>query len=131
MEKNAWSIAELLQLSGSYWGACALHAGVRLDVFTTLVGRTLTAGEVAGACAADPRGTAMLLDALTALGLLQKEGERYSATPFATESLSKSSASYMGHIIMHHHHLVAGWADLHQAVRSGGPVRSSSSAAED
>jgi len=131
MEKNDWSIAALLQLSGGYWGACALHAGVKLDVFTTLAGRTLTAGEVAGVCAADPRGTAMLLDALTALGLLQKEGEGYSATPFATESLSKSSASYMGHIIMHHHNLVAGWADLHQAVLSGEPIRKSSSAGED
>jgi SAM-dependent methyltransferase len=29
----------------------------------------------------------------------------------------------MGHIIMHHHHLMAGWARLHEAVKDGGPIR--------
>jgi SAM-dependent methyltransferase len=29
----------------------------------------------------------------------------------------------MGFILMHHHHLMAGWARLHEAVQSGGPIR--------
>ena len=36
MKKSEWTIPELLELSGGYWSACALHAGVRLDVFTPL-----------------------------------------------------------------------------------------------
>ena len=45
MEKNAWTPAELLQLSGGYWSACALHAGVKLDVFTPLAERPLKPGN--------------------------------------------------------------------------------------
>ena len=55
MEKNIWTAADLLQLSGGYWSACALHAGVKLDVFTPLSQRTLTAPELAGRLKVDPR----------------------------------------------------------------------------
>ena len=36
MEHNNWTIPDLLQLSGGYWAACALHAGVKLDIFSPL-----------------------------------------------------------------------------------------------
>ncbi len=65
----------------------------------------------------------MLLDALTALDLLQKKDDIYSTTPFSAEFLAKSSTKYMGHIISHHHHLVEGWARLDESVLSGQPVR--------
>ncbi len=131
MEKTEWKIPGLLQLSGGYWGACALHAGVRLDLFTHLAERDHTAAEMAGLCSADPRGMEMLLNALSALGLLDKRGERYIATPFAAETLAKGSPSYMGHIIMHHHLLMAGWSRLHEAVVSGLPLRGSVATGDD
>jgi hypothetical protein len=65
----------------------------------------------------------MLLDALTSLALLEKRDETYISASFAATYLSKASPEYMGHIIMHHHHLMAGWARLHEAVQSGGPIR--------
>lgn len=125
MATTEWTIADLLQLSGSYWSTCALHAGVKLGVFTQLEGAPLTAQEVAHRLDCDPRGTAMLLDALTALALLKKRDDRYVTTPFATAHLSKTAPGYMGHIIMHHHHLMGGWTRLHEAVQNGGPVRES------
>lgn len=131
MEKTGWNIPGLLQLSGGYWGACALHAGVRLDLFTHLAARDHTADEMAGLCSADPRGMEMLLNALASLELLDKRGGRYVATHFAAETLAKGSPSYMGHIIMHHHLLMAGWSRLHEAVTSGAPVRGRSSAEDD
>lgn len=123
MATNDWTIPDLLQLSGGYWSTCALHAGVKLDIFSALDGSPLTAGEVAQQRGSDPRGTAMLLDALTSLALLEKQGGRYISTPFAATHLSKTSPGYMGHILMHHHHLMAGWSRLHEAVQSGGPIR--------
>lgn len=131
MGKTDWNIPDLLQLSGGYWGTCALHAGVRLELFTQLAGGELTAGETAGLCGADPRGTEMLLNALAALGLLDKRGDSFGLTPFAAQILVKSSPSYMGHIIMHHHHLMAGWSRLHEAVTSGSPVGRKPSVGED
>jgi hypothetical protein len=121
MEKNEWTPADLLQLSGGYWSACALHAGVMLDVFTPLVDRTISARELAQLLGIDPRGLTMLLNALAALDLLVKRGDEYTSTPFAAEFLSRTSPQFLGHIILHHRHLMAGWSRLDEAVRTGNP----------
>ncbi|SNB45663.1 methyltransferase [Geobacter sp. DSM 9736] len=123
MEQKQWTPADLLQLSGSYWSACALHAGVKLDVFTKLAGKRQTANELAILLACDPRGTAMLLDALTAMKLTEKEEGSYSASAFADRFLSRLSDEYLGHIILHHHHLMESWSRLDEGIRQGGPVR--------
>lgn len=117
------NLPDLLQLSGSYWNACTLHAGVKLDIFTCLDDSPMTASALARQLSVDERGLAMLLQALTAMELLQKEGESFSNTPLSSTHLSGNSESYMGHIIMHHHHLVEGWSRLDEAVRQGAPVR--------
>lgn len=131
MVNTEWTIPELLQLSGGYWSACTLHAAVKLDLFSILDNTARTSLEVAHLRNIDPRATGMLLDALSALGLLEKQSETYVATQFAAINLSKQSPGYMGHIIMHHHHLMSGWSRLHEAVASGGPIRESVSHGED
>jgi SAM-dependent methyltransferase len=73
----------------------------------------------------------MLLDALSALDLLEKKDGSYKATGFASRFLSKKSPSYLGYIIQHHHHLMSGWASLDKAVRGGGPVRDAVSRTDD
>ena len=123
MQKMTWSPPELLNMSGSYWSTCALHAGVKLDLFTALSETPATAVALATRLGLDERGLGMLLDALAALELLNKEGENYHATPFASQFLSLNSTGYLGHIIQHHHHLVESWARLDEAVRSGEPSR--------
>jgi len=123
MTQNDWTIPDLLQLSGGYWAACALHAGVKLDVFSPLAGGARSPGEVAKSCSSDPRAIAMLLDALTALGFMVKADGNYGLTAFAADHLVRSASGYLGHIIMHHHHLMESWVQLPAAVRSGGPVR--------
>jgi len=120
MEQHTWNPAELLKLSGGYWSTCALHAGVKLDLFS----HSGTVQELAQATGSSERGLEMLLNALTALELLERRGNRYAATPFAAEYLSRTSPHYLGYIIMHHHHLMAGWSNLDESVRSGAPVRS-------
>ncbi len=121
------NLPELLQLSGSYWNACTLHAGVKLDVFSHLDTKPLTANELSQLLSVDQRGLDLLLHALTSLELLHKEDDRFSTTGFSTTHLSKRSDCYMGHIIMHHHHLVEGWSRLDEAVVQGAPVRRRSS----
>ena len=123
MVKKIWKPAQLLELSGGYWSTCALHAGVKLGVFTPLSTATLGADELARQLNCDSRGLSMLLNALAALELLEKNGDRYAATPFAASYLNRNSPDYLGHIIMHHHHLMSGWTNLDQAVRSGKTVR--------
>ncbi len=123
METINWNPAALLKLSGSYWETCALHAGVKLELFTPLAARPHTAAELAEELGVAERGLAMLLDALAAMQLLDKQGENYAVTGFAADFLDRNAPHYLGHIILHHHHLVESWSRLDEAVREGGPVR--------
>ncbi|MDD2582417.1 MAG: methyltransferase [Desulfuromonadaceae bacterium] len=131
MKATEWTMPDLLQMSGGYWSTCALHAAVKLDFFSVLDGVARAAAEVAQLRHTDARATGMLLDALSALGLLEKRGNLYVATLFAAGCLSKTSPGYLGHIIMHHHHLMSGWARLDEAVTTGRTVRESVSHDDD
>ena len=71
----------LLEISGNYWKACTLHAGVKLDLFTVIGDEQVTSENIAQRLEADKRGVAMLLNALTAMGLLTKTGNNYSNKP--------------------------------------------------
>lgn len=121
-DKKEWSIGDLLSTSTSYWKGCTLQAAVRLEIFTAIHGERLDLSQIADKIDTDIRGTEYLLNALSAMGLLQKEGEFYSNTLESLEYLSKKSKKYIGYIILHHHHILDGWAQLHEAVKEGRPV---------
>jgi SAM-dependent methyltransferase len=122
---------ELLEISGYFWKTCALHAAVKLDVFTVIGDKQITAGQLSHKLNGAQRGVERLLDALTAMALLEKTDGKYANTSLAKTFLAKDSAKYMGHIIMHHHHLLESWSQLDQAVLSGRPVRSRVSSNND
>ncbi|MBW2594115.1 MAG: SAM-dependent methyltransferase, partial [Deltaproteobacteria bacterium] len=113
----------LLQLSGSYWETCTLHAGVKLDLFTVLGEKKRTCQDIADRINADPRALSMLLNALTAMGLLLKKGDTWANTTQATLFLRKDMPRYIGFMILHHQNLVESWSRLDQAVKTGSPVR--------
>jgi predicted O-methyltransferase YrrM len=127
MAKRDWHPGELLELSGYFWKTCTLHAAVKLDVFTLIGKKQLTGIEVTEKLDAAPKGVKRLLNALVAMELLAKANDRYSNTPSSLGLLSKDSPKYLGHIIMHHHHLVEPWSQLDQSVQSGQPVGERSS----
>jgi SAM-dependent methyltransferase len=127
MNEEDWNPGKLLEISGNYWLSCALHAGVKLDIFTLIGNQQLAAEEIAQKLNGDPRGVSMLLNALTAMNLLTKKGEAYSNLPTAAFFLSKASPHYIGYIIRHHHHLMESWSHLDQGVKTGKPVRSRAS----
>ena len=127
MTTLSWNPGELLELSGAFWKTCALHAAVKLDVFSVIGNDRMRAEAVAEKISGSLHGVERLLNALVAMGLLEKDGDIYVNIPAGQEFLSKKSAKYLGHIIMHHHHLVEGWSQLDRAVLSGQPVRSRSS----
>jgi predicted O-methyltransferase YrrM len=127
MAKREWHPGELLELSGYFWKTCTLHAAVKLDVFTLIGGKKLSGVKIAEKLDAAAQGVERLLNALVAMELLTKADDTYSNTPSSLELLSKNSAKYLGHIIMHHHHLVESWSQLDQSVKSGQPIRERSS----
>lgn len=113
----------LLEVSNGYWRTCALHAAVKLDLFSCLDEQAAVAADLAQKVGADHAALERLLNALTAMQLLTKNGERYVCTPSAAEFLSRQSPRYLGHIILHHRHLLESWGHLDKAVISGRPVR--------
>ncbi len=127
MATRQWNPGDLLEISGFFWKTAVLHAAVKLDVFTVIGDGQLTGDEISRQLNAAQRGVARLLDALVAMELLVKADGKYANTPAGQTLLSKNSAKYIGHIIMHHHHLVQSWSQLDQAVQSGSPVRTRSS----
>ena len=127
MTNPKWHPGELLELSGYFWRTCTLHAAVKLDVFTCLGDRQMSADAVADALKAEPDAVQRLLNALVAMELMAKAGTKYANTPSSKTYLSKESPQYLGNIIMHHHHLVPSWAQLDVSVQTGKPIRQRSS----
>jgi hypothetical protein len=127
MSAREWQPGELLEISGSYWRTCALHAGVGLDLFTAVGTEQLTAAEVASRTQGSEDGIERLLNALAAMRLLEKKDGRFECPPSVHRLLAKDSPHYIGHIIRHHHHLMESWARLDRSVRSGRPNRDRSS----
>lgn len=123
--------SDLLQLSGGYWNTCALHAAVKLDVFTQIAQGAANSAVISRLTGCDERGMTMLLNSLTAMGILDKAGNLYSNTPSSATYLSKESDKYLGHIIQHHHHLMFSWVNLDEAIKNGGPLRTNSSRTND
>ncbi len=131
MNAAEYNPGELLQISGYFWKTCALHTGVKLDVFTTIGEEALTGAGIAQKLQTDERATAMFLNALAAMGLLRKKKDMFSNTPSSLKFLSKSSPQYIGYMIMHHAHLVDSWNKLDEGVRGGGPLRERTSVVDD
>lgn len=121
--QEEWNPGKLLGISGNYWMSCALHAGVKLEIFTLIGNQSLSGPETAQKLKGDSRGVTMLLNALAAMNLLIKKDGAYSNTLFSTSFLTKDSPQYLGYMVMHHHHLMPSWAQLDQGVKTGKAVR--------
>jgi SAM-dependent methyltransferase len=118
---------EILGISGAYWKSLALHAGVRLDLFTVIGDGRLDGAEIARRVGGDERGVTTLLEALAGLGLLERTADGFANAPAARTYLVRGSADYIGFMVRHHANLVHSWSRLHEAALAGAPVRSRAS----
>ncbi len=123
MSDIEWNPGKIMGLSGYYWKTCALHAGVKLDIFTAVPDEGASGKKIAEKINADQDAAERLLNALAALGLLEKKEGLFFNAGAAKKFLSKDSNSYIGFMILHHHYLVESWSKLDKAVASGKPVR--------
>lgn len=110
------------EIARGYQGAQIVLTAVRLGVFEALAERPLPARELADRLQADARGTRILADALTALGLLVKEDGAYRDAPAAREYLVPGTPRSRTAMLHHGAQLYERWAGLFDAVRRGGPV---------
>jgi 2-polyprenyl-3-methyl-5-hydroxy-6-metoxy-1,4-benzoquinol methylase len=104
------------------WRARTLDTSIELNVFSLIATGKRTGKEIAEAAGASPRGMTTLLDALTAIGYLRKNGGRYSLQPVSAAFLLPDGRDYLG---ANAHALSLSWdnwKNLTQAVKSGHPV---------
>jgi predicted O-methyltransferase YrrM len=109
---------QLMNTIRAFQESRAILTGVELDVFT-VVGSAATAEAVAGKIEAHPRSTEMLLNALTACGLLTKSGGLYRNTEVSAQYLTGDGRL----ATLHSAHLWHTWSTLTEAVRAGTSVR--------
>ncbi|MBM4123965.1 MAG: methyltransferase domain-containing protein, partial [Nitrospira sp.] len=112
------SLAEIFQL-GYYWETKILLTAVRLDVFSALGGKESSVAEVAQSIGADQRALGLLLNALVAMKVLVKTGDRFANTDVAKTHLVRSSQSYVGHLLLLHDAEWNNWGKLDETVRTG------------
>ena len=109
-----------------FLGAQAFRAvcvGVKLGVFEALSGGPSTAAEAARQIQASERGTALLLDALEALGYVKKQDGRYVNTPMTVKWLLRHSpTSLAGGIPFFDSMVFDRWGHLDESIRRGKPA---------
>lgn len=114
----------LFQISRGFWQSSLLHTAVRLNIFTELSAKPLTAIELASRINADKRATELLLNALVGMDLLKKEGNMYFNTSLSKKFLVEDSPLYLGFIIRHIANMYSYWGRLEEAIKNDRPLRS-------
>lgn len=117
----------ILQLGLAFWGSKTLLSAIELDVFTTLARGPGTCEELQQRLGLHVRSARDFLDALVALGFLQRLGRIYSNAPAADLYLDKAKPSYVGGILeMANQRLYRFWGSLTDALRTGQPQNETS-----
>jgi predicted O-methyltransferase YrrM len=112
------SLAEIFQL-GYYWETKILLTAVRLDVFSALDGRRKTLHDVAARLGVHEQTLGLLLNALVAMRLLEKDGDFYGNSTAAATHLVRNSTQYIGHLLLLHDAEWNNWGKLEQTIRTG------------
>ena len=112
----------IFQTINSHQRTEALKAGIELEVFTAIGEGNTTAAEIAKRCQASEKGTRVLCDFLTIMGLLTKDGDRYGLTIDSAAFLDKRSPAYIGGAtkFMCSEELREAATHMAEAVRKGG-----------
>ena len=118
--------SHIMQIGMGFWASKTLLTAVKLELFTRLAPRPLTAKEIKYEICLHERGLYDFLDTLVALGFLQKSGNKstavYSNSADTDLFLDKNKLSYMGGLLeMANNRLYPFWNFLEEGLRTGNP----------
>jgi (2Fe-2S) ferredoxin/SAM-dependent methyltransferase len=112
---------DLYEMTRAYMPSRVLLTALELDVFTA-VGEGSSAGDVAHKIGADARATAMLLNALASLKLLEKRHETFFKTARSARFFSEGSRDNARPGLLHIANIWHRWSTLTECVRAGTSV---------
>jgi len=116
---------EIRQLSRSFQKSRVLLTAFELDIFTAIGDSRRSSSDIAESLNTDPRATDRLLNALCALGLLEKAGGLFANTPATATFLVRGQSDFLSYL-SHSINLWETWGTLTEAVRRGTSVADSS-----
>lgn len=114
----------LKKLWSAYQSSRVLITANNYRVFDFLQ-KQKTARSLAKEIGADVRATGILLDALTGLGLVIKQNNKYRNSSSASRFLVSGSPYYQGDIIKHGETMWDRWSDLDRVMKTGKPSQRS------
>ena len=113
---------KILQTGLAFWASKTLLSAIELGLFTELSHGPQHLDAIGGRLGLHARSARDFLDALVALGFLNRTGERYANTPETDLFLDRTKPSYVGGILeMANQRLYPFWGHLTQALRTGAP----------
>lgn len=107
------------EMSRNFWNSAVLRAGIKLNVFSLLQHQTLSCDDVAQTCGANWRFMEAFLEACVALGLLDKQGGRYTDSAQAATFLVPDKPTYVGDLVLHITNYWHTWGKLDQLIKEG------------
>lgn len=112
----------ILQVGLGFWASKILLSAVEMGLFTELAQRPEDLETLRARLGLHPRPARDFLDALVALGFLERRDGRYCNTPATDMYLDQRKASYIGGLLdMANHRLYGFWGHLTEALRTGKP----------
>jgi hypothetical protein len=118
----------ILQLGLGFWGPKVLLSAVELGVFTELARGPADLAALTSRLGLHPRSARDFLDALVALGMLERREGRYANTPETDHFLDRGKPGYVGGLLeMTNARLYPFWGHLTEALRTGKPQNESKS----
>lgn len=118
--------SRIMETATAFFASKALLSAVKLGVFTALSGKSLSGKEIQKVLNLHDRGVYDFLDALVALGFLNREGlletARYTNAPETEVFLDRNKPSYIGGFVeMANDRLYPFWGSLEEALLTGQP----------
>src|SRR5262245_19542843 len=111
---------QILQIGLGFWASKTLLSAVEMEVFTELARHAADAETLRERLGLHPRSATDFLDALVALGFVERRDGVYSNTPSTDLFLDKRKPSYLGGLLeMANHRLYGFWGHLTEALRTG------------
>ena len=112
----------IMQLGLGFWGSKVLLTAIELGLFTKLAKGPASAHAILEDFKLHRRAARDFLDALVALGMLQRNDDVYSNTPETDLFLDRAKPSYIGGILeMCNARLFGFWNNLTEGLRTGQP----------
>ena len=111
---------QIMQVGLGFWASKTLLSAVEMELFTELARHPESGEALRDRLGLHPRSSEDFLDALVALGFLERGDGVYRNTPSTDLFLDKHKPSYIGGILeMANHRLYRFWGGLTEALRTG------------